>query len=93
MTFASCGFLNSIVQKGLNTDLNMRGQSYHIQTEDWGVNNPFIVTRIFCNGAVLKTIKTSYEQAFRMGSVKDSDSISLAVRRQHQFACENINKL
>jgi hypothetical protein len=87
------GFLNRAVQKGINTDLNIRGQSYHIQTEDWGSNNPFIVTRIFCNGAVLKTIKTSYEQAFRMGSVKDTESILQALRRQHQFACENINKL
>jgi len=81
------------VQKGLNTDLNLRGQSYHIQTEDWGKQNPYIVTRIFCNGAVLKTIKTPYEQAFRMGSISDSDSILQALRRQHQFACENINKL
>lgn len=48
------------MHKGHNSDITVRGQRYHIQTEDWGKQNPFVVSRVFCNGAVLKTIKTPY---------------------------------
>jgi hypothetical protein len=53
------------MQKGHNSDINVRGKSYHVQTEDWGSENPFIVSRIFCDGAVLKTIKTSHSEALK----------------------------
>jgi hypothetical protein len=46
--------------KGLNSDLIIRGKKFHIQTEDWGRENPFLVTKVFCDGAVLRTIKTPY---------------------------------
>ncbi len=69
--------------KGFNSDLSVRGKKYHIQTEDWGTQNPFIVSRIFCNGAVLKTIKISHDDALRGGPVNDKEAIGLALRRQH----------
>ena len=48
------------MQTGFNSDITYRGVSYHVQTEDWGLENPFIVSRVFQQGAVLKTFKTSY---------------------------------
>ena len=51
--------MNSM-QTGFNSDITYRGVSYHVQTEDWGLENPFIVSRVFQQGAVLKTFKTSY---------------------------------
>lgn len=72
-----------MMQKGYNSDLNVRGKSYHVQTEDWGAQNPFIVTRIFCGGAVFKTIKTAYADALRRGPVQNSEAIRLALRQQH----------
>ena len=71
------------MQKGFNSDINVRGQKYHVQTEDWGMQNPFVVSRIFCNGAVLKTIKTPYETVLRLGSNQADEAIKLALRRQH----------
>lgn len=71
------------MQKGFNSDINVRGQKFHVQTEDWGVQNPFLVTRIFCNGAVLKTIKTSYQTILTQAPINDSEAIKLALRRQH----------
>lgn len=71
------------MQKGFNSDINVRGQKYHVQTEDWGTQNPFLVSRIFCNGAVLKTIKTPYETVLRLGSSQSDEAIKLALRRQH----------
>lgn len=48
------------MEKGYNSDISIKGENYHIQTEDWGKNNPFVVSKIFCNGAVIKTVKTPY---------------------------------
>lgn len=72
------------MQKGFNSDLSARGKTFHIQTEDWGQDNPYLVSRVFCNGAVVKTIKTSYEKALREGPVNNSDAIRQALQRQHQ---------
>ncbi len=69
--------------KGFNSDINIRGQSYHIQTEDWGDANPFLVSRIFLNGAVLKTIKTSYVEAFKSGPIGDREALQQALKKQH----------
>ncbi|BEV66730.1 hypothetical protein Bb109J_c0150 [Bdellovibrio bacteriovorus] len=71
------------MQKGFNSDITVRGQKYHIQTEDWGTQNPYLVSRIFCNGAVMKTIKTPYDTVLKLGSVQSEEAIKLALRRQH----------
>ncbi len=77
-----------MVQKGFNTDLQLGDKRYHIQTEDWGTQNPFIVTRIFCNGAVHKTIKTPYSDFVKSSPVRMEEAVSLALRRQHHQAID-----
>lgn len=72
-----------MVQKGFNSDVNVKGKLYHVQTEDWGSNNPFVVSRVFCNGAVLKTIKTPYENALKNGTLYMGEAIKSAIKRQH----------
>jgi len=71
------------MQKGFNSDITVRGKAYHVQTEDWGKDNPYLVTRIFSGGAVQKTIKVHYDEALRGGPIGDASAISLALRRQH----------
>jgi hypothetical protein len=71
------------MQKGFNSDVTVRGQKFHVQTEDWGLRNPFLVSRIFCNGAVIKTVKTPYEVALKAESIREEDAIKSALRRQH----------
>lgn len=78
------------MQKGFNSDLQVRGKNYHIQTEDWGEQNPFVVTRVFCSGAVLKTIKTPYTEALRGGPAKISEAVKLALRQQHQRTLDQL---
>ena len=84
---------DKMVEKGFNSDFNIKGKSYHVQTEDWGVQNPFIVTRIFCNGAVQKTIKTPYSEVLKSGPASDAEGIRLALRRQHHRAIELLHFL
>lgn len=78
------------MQKGFNSDIQVRGQSYHVQTEDWGSENPFLVSRIFRNGAVLKTIKTSREEALQKGSLNSTEAITSALKKQHHHVLDQL---
>lgn len=77
--------------KGFNSDIQIRGKSYHVQTEDWGQHNPFLVSRIYSDGAVLTTVKTPYHEALKAGPVNDQDAIQLALRRQHQVMLDRLH--
>ena len=72
------------MQKGHNSDIQVRGKTYHVQTEDWGKEKGFIVTRVFLSGAVIKTIKTAYVDALRSGPANEKAGLQLALRQQHQ---------
>ncbi len=45
---------------GYNTNVTYKGKVYHVQTEDSGLSNPFILTLLYHQGAILNSIKTSY---------------------------------
>ena len=72
------------MQRGFNTDIEIGGQRFHVQTEDWGEGNPFLVTRIYSQGAVVKSVKTPYQDALGRTGDSDSDILRLAMKDQHQ---------
>lgn len=72
------------MEKGFNSDVAFLGVQYHVQTEDWGVSNPFLVSRVFHNGAVVKSVKTAYEEILRHSPARDISAIRLAMKIQHQ---------
>jgi len=45
---------------GFNHNIKHKGQVYHVQTEDSGVENPHIITHLFVGGNILASRKTSY---------------------------------
>ncbi len=71
------------MEKGYNSDVTVRGESFHIQTEDWGNDTRLVVSRVFKNGAVIKSFKTSYENIFVFGPKGDAEAIRLAMKDQH----------
>ncbi len=71
------------MEKGFNTDLEVQGGVYHVQTEDWGKYNPYLVSRIFKNGAVVKSIKTGYGEVLPSGKTSSTKLIKLAMKVQH----------
>ena len=71
------------MQAGLNSDLQVNGRAFHVQTEDWGWENPFIVTKIFSQGAVVKSIKVTYKEVLATPFFNDR-SIGEAIEKQHQ---------
>lgn len=47
---------------GYNNDIDHRGKTFHIQTEDRGTNDDTIETQLFCGGAILDTNITNYTE-------------------------------
>lgn len=71
------------MQAGLNSDIQLGDDNFHIQTEDWGWDNPFIVTKIFRQGAVLKSYKTPYQNVLQ-SPFPTEQNIRRALEKQHQ---------
>lgn len=76
--------------KGFNSDLNIGSSTIHVQTEDWGKDNPYIITRVFKNGAVISSTKTPYEAVLPFGPISDEQAIRLAMREQHQKILDHL---
>ncbi|MCB0349960.1 MAG: hypothetical protein KDD38_02180 [Bdellovibrionales bacterium] len=72
------------VQKGFNSDILYKGLTYHVQTEDWGAQNPFFVSQIFRNGAVVKNIKIPYTKVLPAGQNPNVQAVRFALEMQHQ---------
>ena len=80
------------LEKGFNSDVIFKGMSFHVQSEDWGLENPFLVSRVYQNGAVIKSVKTPYAEVLRpsAGNFRfnrqnvDPQVIRLALSQQHQ---------
>ena len=79
--------------KGFNTDINIRGREYHIQTEDWGPDRAFLVSRVFCSGKVVQTVKTPYLDALQSGPVNDREALGIALRKQHHQVIDNLTNV
>lgn len=81
------------MEKGYNSDVLIKGTTFHVQTEDWGKNNPFIVTHVFKDGAVLKSIKTSYKHILSKNNntLPYAQAIRLALKEQHQSVVSFLN--
>ena len=69
--------------RGHNSDVQVKGKTYHVQTKDWGVENPFLVSRVYCNGAVVRTLKVSHLEATQGLSVNYAEALRQALHRQH----------
>lgn len=69
--------------KGLNSDIVYKGSIYHIQTEDWGYENPYLVTQVFRSGAVIKVFKIPYTKVLPRGAQSEPKAIRTALEVQH----------
>ena len=76
------------MEKGFNSDVVFKGMNFHVQSEDWGSENPFLVSRVYQNGAVVKSVKTPYSEVLGPARFSrpriDSQAIRLALRDQHE---------
>lgn len=88
----------ALVEKGFNSDVIFRGLNFHVQTEDWGLDNPYIVTRVYQDGAIVRSVKTSYGEILGQGRNLhlrfDSESSRMLIRdrlyQQHQSILDQL---
>ena len=77
------------MELSLNSDIQLGANHFHVQTEDWGVASPYIVSRIYKNGAVLKSIKTPYSEIIS-APIWDKTAVESAVKIQHDKILEEL---
>lgn len=70
------------MQLSLNSDFSIGSDAFHVQTEDWGISSPYIVSRIYRNGAVVRSLKTPYSELIE-SPIWDKSAIEEAVKSQH----------
>jgi hypothetical protein len=51
---------------GFNHNIKYKGEVFHIQTEDSGINNPHIITLLYRGGTIISSRKTSYADIIKM---------------------------
>jgi hypothetical protein len=74
---------------GFNTDVEHSGTTYHVQTEDKGLETPFILTLVYKGGTILASKRQPYDDLFTGGfNQKDLKS---RLERQHKLICAAIN--
>jgi len=66
---------------GFNTDVQHGGKTYHVQTEDKGLQNPIIETLIYVGGEILAVRRTSYADLLSKGV--GQKEISERIETQH----------
>jgi hypothetical protein len=55
---------------GFNHNIVYKGETFHVQTEDSGVNNPHIITLLYRGGVILCSKKTSYADILMMENLE-----------------------
>lgn len=75
---------------GLNSEIEHNGKIFHVQTEDGGLRNPIILTRIFCGGVLVTSRKTSY--VFLLDREDLKDVVGKLMKEQHQEMIQDIYK-
>ena len=67
---------------GFNTDIKHNDKVYHIQTEDKGMQNPYIESLVYVGGEILASKKTSYAEQVKTGV--DERWIGSLMEQQHR---------
>lgn len=70
---------------GFNTDIEHGGVTYHVQTEDKGLENPLILSLVYVGGAILASKRTTYEDLIEKGF--DEKALAERLQRQHKLLC------
>lgn len=55
---------------GYNHNIIHKGVTFHVQTEDSGTDNPFIMTHLFIGGNIIATKKTGYMDIIKVNDLE-----------------------
>lgn len=74
---------------GFNTDVEHDGTVYHVQTEDKGLETPFILSLVYVGGAILASKRSPYNDLVSKGF--DQAILGERLQRQHKLICAAIS--
>jgi hypothetical protein len=75
---------------GFNTDVEYRGQVFHVQTEDKGMDNPVIESLIYKGGEILGSRRLPYSAILVDGY--DEKAVVKLMEDQHRKMIQEIKK-
>jgi hypothetical protein len=75
---------------GFNTDVEFGGVTYHIQTEDKGVNSPIILSLVYDRGTILAAKRQPYNDLVEKGL--DEKLLADRLKKQHKTICAAVKK-
>lgn len=70
---------------GFNTDVEYEGVTYHVQTEDKGLDTPLILSLVYNRGTILASKRSPYEDLINLGF--DEKVLSARLQKQHKLIC------
>ncbi|HEX8774847.1 MAG TPA: hypothetical protein VF735_14840 [Pyrinomonadaceae bacterium] len=74
---------------GFNTDVEYQGITYHVQTEDKGLETPLILSLVYSGGAILASKRSPYDDLIAKGF--NEQTLAERLQRQHKLICAAIN--
>lgn len=75
---------------GFNTDIIYDGVTYHVQTEDKGLETPLILSLVYTGGEILASKRSPYDDLIAAGF--DEKVLAERLNRQHKLICAAINQ-
>lgn len=73
---------------GFNTDIEHNGVTYHVQTEDKGVETPLILSLVYDRGTILASKRSPYDDL--LGGEFDEKALADRLHKQHKLICAAI---
>ncbi|HEV2913809.1 MAG TPA: hypothetical protein VGX92_11075 [Pyrinomonadaceae bacterium] len=74
---------------GFNTYVEHDGVTYHVQTEDKGLESPLILSLVYLGGAILASKRSPYNDLIAAGF--SEQTLAERLQRQHKLICAAIN--
>jgi hypothetical protein len=81
-------FIKKVVITGFNTDIEFQGVTYHVQTEDKGVDTPLILSLVYDRGTILASKRSPYDDLILDGY--DEKILADRLQKQHTLICAAI---
>jgi hypothetical protein len=76
------------VISGFNTDIEHGGVTYHVQTEDKGLDTPLILSLVYTGGEILASKRATYDDLIASGF--EETALADRLHRQHKLICAAI---
>ena len=70
---------------GFNTDIEFQGVTYHVQTEDKGVDTPLILSLVYDRGTILASKRSPYNDLVSEGF--NEKVLTERLQKQHKLMC------